>query len=239
MRGNSDRGVGLLEESRVADALGVVGPPTLVREKAFETLRDAIITGQLRPGTRLIERELCEAMGVSRASIREVIRQLEAERLLDVGARRGPSVSMLSRKQAREIYELREMLEVRLIEAFIAQATDDQVAGLRAIFQELDEAAGRLELDLPVLVEIMVRFNKHIVHTLDHEIFDDILDHVNARISWLRMTSMSKPGRVEASRGEIRAIVSAVEARDPVAAVRSVQIYVTNARDAALEQLPD
>ena len=224
-------------EVRVADALDAVGPPTLVREKAFERLREAIITGQLRPGTRLIERELCEGLGVSRASIREVIRQLEAERLIDMGPKRGPTVAVLTRKQAAEIYELRGMLEERLIEAFAARATPEQRAGLRAIFGELTEAAGRM--DLRQLVHVMVRFNKHIVHALDHEIFDDILDHVNARISWLRMTSMSKPGRVETSLGEIEAIVAAVEAGDPEGAVRSVRHYVTNARDAALEQLPD
>ena len=229
-------GPGAIEVS-VSDALAAVGPPTLVREKAFEQLRDAIITGQLRPGTRLIERELCEALGVSRASIREVIRQLEAERLLDMGPKRQATVAVLNRKQAREIYELRGMLEERLIELFAERATAEQRAGLRAIYGELTEAAGRM--DLPGLVGVMVRFNKHVVHALDHEIFDDILDHVNARISWLRMTSMSKPGRVEKSLGEIEAIVAAVEARDPAAAVRSVRIYVTNARDAAQEQLPD
>lgn len=221
----------------VADALDSVGPPTLVREKAFEKLRDAIITGQLRPGTRLIERELCEALGVSRASIREVIRRLEAERLVDLGPRRAPAVTVLNRKQAFEIYELRGMLEERLIAAFAERATPEQRAGLRAIFSELVEAAGRM--NLPDLVGVMIRFNKHIVTALDHEIFEDILDHVNARISWLRMTSMSKPGRVETSLGEIEAIVAAVEAGDAAAAVRAVRHYVTNARDAALEQLPD
>ena len=226
-----------LPDNRVADALGTVEPPTLVREKAFEQLRDAIITGQLRPGTRLIERELCEALGVSRASIREVIRRLEAERLVDLGPKRAPAVTVLTRKQAWEIYELRGMLEERLIAAFAERATAEQRAGLRAIFRELTEAAGRM--DLPGLVQVMIRFNKHVVNALDHEIFDDILDHVNARISWLRMTSMSKPGRVETSIGEIGAIIAAVEARDPVAATRHMRRYVTNARDAALEQLPE
>jgi len=222
---------------RVTDALGAVGPPTLVRDKASERLRDAIITGQLRPGTRLIERELCEALGVSRASVREVIRQLESERLIDVGPRRGPTVTVLNRKQAHQIYELRGMLEERLIEAFAREADDAARAGLRQIFEELKAPAARK--DRIAMVAIMVRFNKHVVGTLDHEIFDDILDHVNARISWLRMTSMSSPGRIECSIGEIEAIVAAVEARDPQAAVQATRVYVTNARDAALEQLAE
>ena len=56
--------------------------PVLVRDSAVRMLRNAIITGEIKSGTRLIERELCEALGVSRGSVREVIRQLEAERLI-------------------------------------------------------------------------------------------------------------------------------------------------------------
>lgn len=218
------------------DTLGLIEPPTLVRERAFERIRDAIIDGQLKPGTRLIERELCAAMGVSRASIREVIRRLEAERLVDVEPRRGPTVATLNRKQAYEIYELRAMIEVRLIYRFTEVATDKQIAELRRIFSEVEQAAEREVVTK--LVAIMLRFNKHVVGVVDHEIFDDILDHVNARISWLRVTSMSKPGRIRASVGEIRAIVDAVEQRDAERAAQAVTTYVTNARDAALEQLP-
>ncbi len=220
----------------IAETLGVIEPPLLIREQAFERVRDAIITGQLKPGTRLIERELCEAMGISRASIREVLRRLEAERLIDVGPRRGPTVAMLSRKQAYEIYELRAMIEARLIRRFTQVATGEQVEALKQIFAEVERAAETD--DVTQLVAIMLRFNKHVVGVVDHEIFDDILDHVNARISWLRVTSMSKPGRIKASVGEIRAIVEAVERRDAEAAAAAATAYVTNARDAALEQLP-
>ncbi len=220
----------------MSEALSRVAPPQLIRDRALETLREAIITGQLRPGTRLIERELCEAMGVSRASIREVIRRLESEKLLDLGQKRRPVVAMLSRKQAEEIYELREIVEVRLVRSFTKIATDEQIAELRRISKDvLPVAKAR---DLRGLMDVMIGFNKHIARAVDHEIFEDILDHVNARISWLRMTSMSNPGRIENSLGEIEEIVQAVEARDEKRAVAAVRTYVINARDAALEQLP-
>lgn len=237
MRKPHNGGVLLSQRTSVSEVLGVVDPPRLVRETALEKVRRAIITGQLRPGTRLIERELCDAMGVSRASIREVLRQLESEQLIETGPRRGPTVAMLDRKLAREIYELREMLEVQLIRSFTAAATDEQVAQLRTIFDELVEIAQNM--NLADLVEIMLRFNRHIVSTVNHRVFGDILEHVHARISWLRMTSMSKAGRVQASLAEIEAIVAGVEARDTEAAARSVRIYVSNARDAALDQLPE
>ena len=80
-----------------ANILQITEPPTLLRERAFEQLREAIITGHFAPGDRLIERELCKAMGVSRTSIREVLRRLEAERLIKVEPRRGPAVARITR----------------------------------------------------------------------------------------------------------------------------------------------
>src|SRR5438067_1583646 len=80
------------QPNATGDALRVLAPQTLVRDEAFDRLRDAIITGHFPPGARLVERELCEAMGVSRTSIREVLRRLEAEKLVRVEPRRGPEV---------------------------------------------------------------------------------------------------------------------------------------------------
>lgn len=224
-----------LAADEVKTSLRRIDPPRLVRDEALHILREAIITGQLRPGTRLIERELCEAMGVSRASIREVIRKLEAEKLLKVGLRRKLMVAGLNRKQAMEIYELREIIEIRLIREFTRIATDEQIADLRLIARDVLPAAQAR--DLRALMDVMIGFNKHIARTVNHEIFEDILDHVNARISWLRMTSMSNPGRIEESLGEIEEIVRAVEARDPDRASDAVFTYVINARNAAIMQL--
>ena len=99
----------------ISHALEVLGPPVLIRERAFDEIRDAIISGRIEPGTRLIERELCEALKISRASVREVLRRLEAERLVSVEPRRGPIVMVLSVEEAGEIYEIRAMLESLVI----------------------------------------------------------------------------------------------------------------------------
>jgi DNA-binding GntR family transcriptional regulator len=226
---------GFKETPMNTSGLSAIEPPPLLRERAFEHIRDAIITGTLKPGTRLIERELCAATGVSRPSIREVIRRLEAERLIDVEPRRGPVVAVLTHKQAFEIYELRAMLEARLIERFTELATEQQIAQLRRIVADFEKACAKEAVTR--ILAIMHRFKKHVIGVVDHEIFDDILNHVDARISWLRVTSMSKPGRIQASMGEIRAILEAVERRDKAGAAEAMRRYVTNARDAALEQL--
>jgi GntR family transcriptional regulator, trigonelline degradation regulator len=218
-----------------ANTLQIVEPPTLLREQAAERLRDAIITGHFAPGDRLIERELCEAMGVSRTSIREVLRRLEAERLVVVEPRQGPTVARITRKQAAEIYELRAALEATLVRRFTEQASDEDVAKLRGIFEEV-VATAKTD-DVWALVALMRHFNQHMIRVVDHELIGDILQQLTARISFLRAKSMSQPGRIQTSLGEIGKIIEAIERRDPDAAAHHAMTYVGNAGAAALERI--
>jgi DNA-binding GntR family transcriptional regulator len=219
----------------LGDSLRPVAP-LLVRERAFAEVRDAIISGRLAPGTRLIERELCAALGISRASVREMIRRLEAERLVAVEPRRGPTVIALTPKQAREIYEIRGMLEALLIRRFTELATDEQIEGLMAIFGEVENAAAGE--DAQAIAALMVSFNAHLLDAVNHEIARDLLGQLNARIHWLRIRAMAKPGRIAESIREIRAVLRAVVKRDPERAARGMAASSAKARDAALEHLP-
>jgi len=219
------------------DELKTLEPPALVRERAVEEVRHAIISGELAPGTRLIERELCSAMGISRGSVREMVRLLQAERLVDVEPRRGPTVATLSRKQAREIYEIRGMIESLLVRRFTERATDADIEALRAIIAQVKAAAA--EVVPKRIVGLMQRFNEHLMAVVQHDIAREILEGINARISWLRLRALSKPGRTETSMGELSDILDAVEHRDPERAARFMRICVDNACEAALEQLSE
>ena len=81
--------------------------PKTVQQQIVEKLRGAIIEGVFKPGDRLIEADLCEMLGVSRPSIREALRSLEAERLIDIIPNRGPQIPILTWEQATEIYQVR------------------------------------------------------------------------------------------------------------------------------------
>jgi DNA-binding GntR family transcriptional regulator len=223
--------------SVLADKLSLLNPPVLVREQAFEQVRDAILAGTLAPGTRLIERELCLALGISRASVREMIRRLEAERLIRVEGRKSPVVSTLTRKQAVEIYEVRALFESLLIRRFAETADRSEIAELRRIFESVREAATRNAIVEIVL--LMRRFNEHLVHVVDHELIEDLLGQLNARINWLRLKAMTQPGRLATSIEELAAILEAIEQGDAEKAALAMARSSANARDAALEQLPD
>lgn len=216
-------------------SLRITEQPLLVREQAFERLRDAIINGRFPPGTRLIERELCEALGVSRTSIREALRRLEAQRLINVEPRRGPTVAHLTRLQAEQIYEIRSFLEGMLMEYFVQRATQKQVRMLRTIFRRFEEAA--TDQDIPAAVAIMARFYDHITAVAGAEVISDVLQQLTARVSFLRSTTMSQKGRIAHSVTEIRAIIEAVEEGDAKAAHRAAIHHVEQAAKVALAHL--
>src|ERR1700747_2405556 len=90
-------------QTQLQSTLRIEDVPT-VRAMVAQKLREAIMSGTLKPGQRLVERELCEMMGVSRPSIREALRLLEADGLVNTGPPRGPVVSTTSLGDARQIY---------------------------------------------------------------------------------------------------------------------------------------
>jgi DNA-binding GntR family transcriptional regulator len=219
----------------ISHALEVLGPPVLIRERAFDEIRDAIISGRIAPGARLIERELCDALKISRSSVREVLRRLEAERLISVEPRRGPTVMVLSLDEAAEIYEIRAMLESLVIRRFAELASRDEVATLEAIFAKVRLAATEKAVEL--IVTLMRDFNAHAIAVARHSVAGDLLLQLDARISWLRIKAMAMPGRLESSLEEMTIVLDHVRNRNPDLAAKAIHVSVMNAREAALRQL--
>jgi GntR family transcriptional regulator, trigonelline degradation regulator len=219
----------------MTNVLRLTEHPPLRRDQAFERLRDAIITGHFAPGARLIERELCEAMGVSRTSIREVLRRLEAEQLIEVEPRRGPIVARLSRKQVAEIYDVRALLEAAVVRRFAVEASNEDIAELRGIYDELSVA--RRNEDVAAIVNTTRKFSEHMMRIVDHELIGDIHQKLIARISVSRVLAISVPGRLEQSARELAVVMDAIERRDAERAAESLTIYVRNAGAAALKRL--
>ncbi len=122
-------------------ALKVTAPAATLRHLVEERLRDAILWGRFPPGHRLIERELCQLTGVGRTSIREALRQLEAEGLVESVPHRGPAVARIDAEEARQLYELRALLEGHAGRRFAERARRGDLAGLDAALAGLRAAA--------------------------------------------------------------------------------------------------
>src|SRR5690554_2322156 len=152
--------------TQAASDLRIDRPPQTLREMALERMRGAIIAGYFKSGERLVERSLCDQLGVSRSVVREVIRYLEAEGLVESQHNKGPTVASLSWEQARQIYRIRLQLE-RDAAAACAEVAD---AATKA---ELERALKALEKAFAVgqtmgLFDATTRFYEVIFRSAGH-----------------------------------------------------------------------
>lgn len=208
-----------------------------LRKQVEEILRQAIISGRLQPGKHLVDRELCEELGVSRTVIREAQRSLEAEGLVVIYANRGCFVRTISAEQARQIYEVRAVLEPLAARAFAERASDDEVARLRSICDEFRRAARKA--DLVVLTDIKARFYRHLLRGSRNEFAERMMGQILNHVSQYRATSMTQPGRLARTTREISLIVEAIERRDSQAAWGACRQHVEEASRETLRALND
>ena len=102
-----------------------------LRDVVFNTLRQSILTGELKPGERLMEIHLADKLGVSRTPIREAIRKLELEGLVTMIPRRGAEVAQITEKSLRDVLEVRRALDALAVELACERITPSQLEQLR------------------------------------------------------------------------------------------------------------
>ena len=207
-----------------------------LRHLVQEALRREIATGRLSPGQRLVEQQLCNALDVSRTVLREALRQLEAEGLVELIPHRGAAVASVDLDEARQIYEVRGALETLAVAGFVIHATDADLRELRVVLRELEEA----EQGEPTgqdLLALKKRFYDVLLDGCGNDVIRQLIGQLNNRISFLRSISLSRTGRLSGTVREIRAIVEALERRDGEAAQAAARIHVENASRNALETL--
>ncbi|HEY0247513.1 MAG TPA: GntR family transcriptional regulator [Gryllotalpicola sp.] len=208
-----------------------------LRAQAVDYLRTAIVTGLYEPGTRLLEKRLVDELGVSRTVIRESLRQLETERLVDIVANFGPVVHALTKREAAGLYEVRAALEALAARNAAAQAGPEDVVRLRAAIDEIASSADAGELR--ETLELKSLFYTALVDASGNPTIGELFENIQARISELRSRSLSHTGRPDAMVRELTAIVDAIEAGDAERAALLAQAHVDTAASLALDGLPD
>jgi DNA-binding GntR family transcriptional regulator len=223
-----------LAVSWTAEPMGRVAAP--IREQVIAALRQAILDFQLKPGQRLVERELIEQLGVSRTTIREALRELTSEGLVTVVPQRGAMVTAPSLDDAVDLYEVRAALESLVAQRFVARATDAEVEALRASVEEIAEVTEQTS-DLREVLAAKDRFYKVLITGARSTALQQLVESIQARVQVLRVTSLSEAGRTTETVRELRAVVEAVQARDPELAARLCAEHVRNASVTALRHL--
>lgn len=202
-----------------------------VQQQAVEKLRAAILAGVFKPGDRLVEADLCVRLGVSRPSVREALRSLEAEGLVTIIPNRGPQIPVLTWEQAAEIYRVRALLEGEAAALCAGRATPEQLEALRVALDLFGKAvrAGDSALRLSATAE----FYRILQEAAGNTLIDDLLRRLLARINFLRAQSMSRRARAQSSLREMSAILQAIVKGDADAARRAAELHVENASEAA------
>ncbi|UJW77808.1 GntR family transcriptional regulator (plasmid) [Rhizobium sp. SL42] len=221
----------MLKQDRDFTDLRIETPPATLREIALDRLRRAIISGLFEPGQRLVERTLCEQMGVSRSVIREVIRHLESEGLVENVAKQGPTVARISWEDARQIYEIRLALEATAAADCARRADATIKAKLESALEELDRTSKNLSP--PAILEATHEFYKVMFEAGGHVIAWEIVNRLNGRISRLRVITLSTVNRTVSGPARMREIFNAIRHNDPTAAELACRAHIQEASEIA------
>ena len=203
-----------------------------LRNKIVMAMRRAIESGILKPGQRLVEMDLCEQLSVSRTSLREALRELQAEGILEHATNRGLSVSAVSVEDAKNIYRLRSVLEALIVEQFIERASDEQIMALELESENLKKAyrSGIME----DMLNAKRNFIDRICSGAQNPIAFEMISRLALRTSSLRARSLIRKERQMQSINEIEALMKTIRHKDIEAARHAATQYVDNAAHSAL-----
>jgi DNA-binding GntR family transcriptional regulator len=203
-----------------------------LRELVFESLREAIIAGQLKPGERMMEIQLAEEMGVSRTPIREAIRKLELEGLVVMVPRKGAYVAGLSLKDVAEVFEIRRALEGLASELAADRITEAELENLERYLVKIAE---EIEVgDLNKVVDTDTDFHTLLYQASRNQRLSLIISNLREQIQRFRATSLAIPGRMKEALEEHRQIVEAISSRDGETARRLAQEHIENAENSLM-----
>jgi|GEM_PF-1640179 len=200
-----------------------------------ERIRDAITEGAYFPGTRLTERELCARFNVSRPSVREAIRQLEGEGLLEVAPHRGPMIKPMDAEQFAQLHEVRVSLQKLAAASFARQGTPDAIAAFAHCIDEFEHALASREV-------ARIRHTKHALFEAfaigaRNDPLAGFIRQINARLGFLWASSLNHPTRPAESVDEFRRLLDAIREHDAEAAQAAIVLQNQRAKAVGLHAL--
>ena len=194
-------------------------------QRIVDSITTAIVERRLMPGTKLVEQQIADIFGVSRTLVRQALNQLKRDRLVTLEPARGAFVAQPGPQEAREVFEVRTMLEVAMVRQLCNQITDAQIAELRAHLQAEAQAVART--DVSGRTRLLADFHVVLARMLGNEVLADLLADLLTRSSLIALMYQSSHS-AEHSQAEHVAIVDALEKRDVRAAVRLVEAHLGN-----------
>lgn len=197
-----------------------------LRDVVFNTLRNAILTGELSPGERLMEIKLADKLGVSRTPIREAIRKLELEGLVVNTPRKGAEVANISAEDLRDVLEVRRSLEVLAISLACDKMTDET---LELLYENID--AFKHSIDAKATSDIAsvdVTFHDIIYKATGNNRLIQILNNISEQMYRYRFEYIKNKESWNRLVEEHMNIYEAIKNRDKELAIKSILLHIDN-----------
>jgi DNA-binding GntR family transcriptional regulator len=203
------------------------GLPRTVINECISQLRSYIMRGNLRPGQKLIEADLCEQMSISRPSLREALRVLEADKLIELVPNRGPSVARLGEREIEEIHDVWSMLTGEGVYRFAEVASAKDIANLNRAVARL-KLGSRLNHPLEMLAAINAIFNT-ILTKCGNDLLVEMVYSLVSRINFLRAQTLRDREWRNLCIEEIEDIIASIRSDKPKTARQAVRRHISSA----------
>lgn len=206
-----------------------------LRDVVFNTLRQAIIKGELKPGERLLEIQLADKLGVSRTPIREAIRKLELEGLVTMIPRRGATVAGITRKHLQDVLEIRRALEQLATELACQRMCDDEVQTLQSLQSKFNDNIDTDDAFL--LANIDEKFHDTIYQATHNERLVSMLENLREQMYRYRLEYIKNRSKRDLLVKEHNQIIEAIKKKDSDVAKEIINSHIYNQEIAVLNTI--
>ncbi|MCX2860838.1 GntR family transcriptional regulator [Paucibacter sp. PLA-PC-4] len=194
-------------------------------DRIADSITQAIVERRLMPGTKLAEQQIADIFQVSRTLVRQALNQLSRDRLVTLEPARGAFVAQPSVEEARQVFEVRKMLEAAMISQLAATVTKAQIAQLRAHLKAEREAVAHT--DVSGRTRLLADFHVILARMQGNEVLAQLLTDLLSRSSLIALMYQSSHSAAE-SQAEHEAIVDALERGDKKAALKLLEAHLGN-----------
>ena len=212
-----------MEGQTMTPSLHRIGEGRLLRERAYDALRDAIIRLELAPRQPLTERVLSEQLGVSKSPIRDALIRLERDGLVRSTPFKGFEVAPLDERECRDVFQFREALETYCVARFTRQADEATLAAIEATHRE---QARLIQDGQPLAAYTRSRFHGLLMESTGNPTFVFGSRLVQAHIQRIQRVAVTIAGQIEQTHREHESILEAIRARDAGAAAERMREHI-------------
>jgi DNA-binding GntR family transcriptional regulator len=195
-----------------------------LHQEVAQRIREMIRKGTLRKGDRIVEKDLSQAMGTSRTPLREALRLLSSEGLIDLVPHKGAYVAQPSMQEIREMFEVMSLLEGTCARKVAEKMTDVDLRKLERLHEKLEKYFR--EKNNEKYLEVNYRYHSLLQEMAGSKVLSEVINSLKQKVMLYRQRQLYQPDRFEASMNEHRDLLDAFRRRDPASAESAMRIHL-------------